>query len=134
MTNTYKWTTPNGAKVEAVITVEHITSEHRDLDGIGYEAKCNYWRRSVESVTVNGKATKMRELSRYAGKSVIVVDMVNRNKVMVALPEDVDNTIFGEEREANARKLNSEIKVEKEFNRRYAAVRRAVDDDAEPYC
>lgn len=134
MTNTYKWTTPMGANVEAVITVEHITTEHRDLDGVGYEAECNYWLRSVESMTVNGKPTRMKDLGWYAGKNVIVVDMVKRNKVMVALPDDVDAALFGEEREARARKFAAEMKAESEYSRRYDAVRRAMDDDAEPYC
>ena len=137
MTNTYTWTTPRGAKVEATITVNHITTEHRDLDGIGYEAKCNYWRRTVDTMTINGQPTKMKELGYYAGKCVISVDRIKRGKVydtvMVAVPADVEESIYSEERAYIARKNAANEKAEAEYQKNRRSVLKAMDDDAEPY-
>lgn len=138
MTNTYKWTTPNGAKIEATITVNHITTEHRDLDGIGYEAKCNRWSRTVERMTLNGKPTAMKELSYYNSQHVIIIDRIKRGRVydslMAALPADVVEAIFGEEEADMARRAAAAEKAEAEYQRNRRAVLNAMNDDAEPYC
>ena len=61
-TKSYTWTTPRGAKIEAVVTVEHITRELIDADGHKIVANCNDWVRRVDRMTVNGKTTEMKEL------------------------------------------------------------------------
>ncbi len=138
MTSTYTWTTPRGANVEAVITVEHITREHRDLDGIGYEAECNRWIRTVERMTVNGQPTKMKALGYYNAQHVITIDRIKRghvyDSVMVALPADVVEALFGEEKADKARRDAAAERAEAEYQRHYQAVKKMMDDDAEPYC
>ena len=62
MTKTYTWKTPRGAEIEA-IRVEHCTSRNTSADGWEMEVKCDEWFRLVEDTKVNGKATKMMELT-----------------------------------------------------------------------
>ena len=47
-TNTYTWKTPRGARIEATITVNHITSRTVSADGWPVEVKCNDWLYAVD--------------------------------------------------------------------------------------
>lgn len=122
MTKTYNWTTPRGAKIAATITVEHITTKTVDADGFKVPVKCSEWMRSVDSMTVNGKETKRHELYNERGTRCILIDRVGKDRVLVALPSDVVDAVYGEEIDENKRKLDRAIKVENAVAAHRAAV------------
>lgn len=112
VTKTYNWTTPRGAKVSATITVEHITTKIADADGFKLPVKCSEWVRSVDSLTVNGKETEMHELYNERGTRCILIGRVGKDRVLVALPADVVDAVYGEEIAELNRKIDHTIKVE----------------------
>lgn len=112
-TNIYTWKTPRGARIEATITVDHITSKTLYNDGNPVEAKCNHWLYSVDALTANGKATALRELSSWGATPVIVIARRGKDKTMVAIPDDIADAIYGEERRWRAKSLDREIEAEK---------------------
>ena len=122
MTKTYSWTTPRGAKISATITVEHITTKVVDADGFKVETKCSEWRRSVDSMTVNGKAAKLHELYTERGTRCILIDRIGKDRVLVALPADVVNAVYGEEIAENKLRLERADRVEKSVSAHREAV------------
>ena len=122
MTKTYSWTTPRGAKISATITVEHITTKVVDADGFKVETKCSEWRRSVDSMTVNGKAAKLHELYTERGTRCILIDRIGKDRVLVALPADVMNAVYGEEIAENKLRLERADRVEKSVSAHREAV------------
>lgn len=98
MTKTYTWKTPRGAQIEATIRVEHETTAKTSADGWEMEVKCDSWFRIVEDMKVNGRATKMMELTKYGDQDCIMIDKAGKDKVLVAIPADVVEDLFGEER------------------------------------
>lgn len=127
MTTTYTWTTPRGAKISATITVEHITREVSFADGWNIETECDRWTRTVDSMTVNGKPTKMRELHDERGTACILIDRIGKDRLLVALPADVEAAIYGEERSASASKLNAAIAAERAYNEHVSAVEKMMN-------
>lgn len=122
VTKTYNWTTPRGAKISATITVEHITTKVVDADGFKVETKCSEWRRSVDSMTVNGKAAKLRELYTERGTRCILIDRIGKDRVLVALPADVVNAVYGAEIAENKLRLERADRVEKSVSAHREAV------------
>lgn len=108
MTSTYKWTTTRGAKIIATITAEHITRETISADGWTIEVDCDRWMYHVDSLTVNGRHTKLQELRFECNRDCILIDRIGKDKVLVALPEDVVEAVYGEERSAKRRKSRKE--------------------------
>lgn len=127
MTNTYIWATPKGANISATITVKHITTETVYADGLNIEVKCDRWARNVDSMTVNGRPTKMRELYNEDGIDCILIDRVGNNRILVALPDDVVTAIYAEERNDAARKLAATIAAEKAYEAHINAVKKMMD-------
>lgn len=124
MTKTYTWTTPKGAKIEATITTKHITRKTVSADGWPVEVKCSEWFYTLDDLKVNGKATKMKELSQYAGQDCIIIDKVGKDTVMAAIPADVSEEIYGEKR----REVEARIKANIELDRKMEEHRQAVYD------
>lgn len=120
MTNTYNWVTPSGNQVSATITVTHVTRDIDYADGWNIEVNADYWRRTVDKLTVNGKETKLRELDNFS--QCILIDRVGKDRIMVKLPQDVIDAIYGEERRNNERKLENAIKNEREYQAHVNAV------------
>ena len=128
MTHTYNWTTARGAKISATITVTHITRDTAYADGFNIEVSADRWERTVDSMTVNGKPTKLRELYNERGTKCILSDRIGKDRILVALPSDVEEAIYGEERLESARKLDAAIKAEKEYDAHVAAVCKMMDE------
>ena len=120
MTKTYTWTTPKGAEIEATIRVEHKTRTKTSADGWEMEIKCDDWFRVIEDMKVNGKATKMMELTRYCDQDCIMIDKVGKDRVLVAIPAEVIEELFGEERRnAKARdEANDRLEEKMEAHRK----------------
>lgn len=120
MTNTYNWVTPSGNQVSATITVTHVTRDIDYADGWNIEVNSDYWRRNVDKLTVNGKETRLRDLDNFA--QCILIDRVGKDRIMVKLPQDVIDAIYGDERRNNERKLEIAIKNEREYQAHVNAV------------
>ena len=120
MTNTYNWVTPSGNQVSATITVTHVTRDIDYADGWNIEVNSDYWRRNVDKLTVNGKETSLRDLDNFA--QCILIDRVGKDRIMVKLPQDVIDAIYGDERRNNERKLENAIKNEREYQAHVNAV------------
>lgn len=127
MTTTFNWTTPRGAKIAATITVEHITRKTIDADGFAVEVSCSEWERTIDSLTVNGKPTALRELSWYGGKYVIVIAKRGKDRTMVAIPSDVEKAIFGEERKEMDAQLAQSAEAEKQYKAHVALIEKAMN-------
>lgn len=76
-------------------------------------------------MTVNGKETKLRELDNFA--RCILIDRVGKDRIMVKLPQDVIDAIYGEERRNNERKLENAVKNEREYQAHVNAVLKMMD-------
>ena len=79
-------------------------------------------------MTVNGKPTKLRELYNERGTKCILIDRIGKDRILVALPSDVEEAIYGEERLESARKLDAAIKAGKEYDAHVAAVYKMMDE------
>ena len=104
-TKTYNWTTPRGAKVSATITVDHITSKTINSDGFQIEVDCNEWYYQVDDMTVNGKPTELKQLYMEGNQRCILIARRGKDRVLAALPADIENDIYGEEREYKRNKI-----------------------------
>ena len=113
MKNTYTWKTPKGANIEMTITVNHITSEIISADGIPVEVKCDKWQYVVDSCKVNGKETESKDLTKINNTDCIVIAYRGADRVAAALPSDISDAIYGEERQDRAEK---EAATEKMMN------------------
>lgn len=127
MTKTYSWTTPKNVKVEATITVEHITHKTVDVDGCLVERKCDEWRRSIDALTLNGKDAKIKMFSVYNGQDVIVVDRVGKNDVMALLPANVVAEVYGEERKAAEAKRKAAVEMYRKAEEDERAILKMMD-------
>lgn len=122
MTKTYEWTTPRGAKITATITVNHITRKTINADGHKVEVNCDEWTRSIDEMTINGKPTAMRKLHYEQNTDCILTGYCGKDRLLVALPADVVEDIYGEERrERAARQARSDA-----ADREYEAHRNAI--------
>lgn len=126
-TKSYTWTTPRGAKIETVVTVEHITRELVDADGYKIVANCNDWVRRVDRMTVNGKTTEMKELWNEKGQSCIMIGKRGRDRILVVLPDDVDVSIYGAQREEIKQAAAKAFAAEKMYNDHYNMVVNAMN-------
>lgn len=129
MTNTYTWTTPRGAKIEATITATHITTRTVDADGFKVDTKCDQWIRTVDAMTKDGKPTALKELWCERGTECIMIGRIGKDRLLVALPANVVSAVYGEEREATKRKRDASYAAEKAYMDHYNMVRKAMDDD-----
>lgn len=115
MKKTFTWTTTRGAKVEATITVEHITRKTVDSDGWKLDVNCNEWHRHVDSLTVNGKATEEKRLWWGPNNEpVIIIGRRGKDTIMAAIPEDVGEYLYGGEREENRQERVAELAKQKD--------------------
>lgn len=127
MTTTYNWTTPRGAKIEATITVNHITRETVDADGFEVDVKCDEWHRTIDKMLVNGKPAKMAELTYEQGTHCILIDRIGKNRVLVAIPQNVVDAIYGEQNRATDAQLEVAHKFEKMIDAHRAMVEKAMN-------
>lgn len=127
MKKSYKWTTPRGAKIEATITVEHITRKTVSADGWDMEVSCNEWYRRVDAITVNGKPTKRKELWTEGNTRCILIDMIGKDRLLVALPKEVEEDIYGEEREVNRKAHERAVEIEKQLDDQRRAVEKMMN-------
>ncbi|HWS42101.1 MAG TPA: hypothetical protein VN421_03325 [Pseudoflavonifractor sp.] len=126
MTNTYTWTTAKGAAIEATITVTHITTETVDADGYKVDVKCDRWQRTVDSITVNGNATKLRELWNEKGTACLLIDRIGKDRLLIVIPTDVVTAIYGEEREVTARRIKAARAADAEYTASYNRIKKAM--------
>ena len=126
MTKTYNWTTARGAKISATITSEHITSQTVYADGWNIKTKCSEYKYTVDAVTVNGKATELKELWIEKGMRCIMIARQGRDRVLVALPQDVIDSVYGDEMDELNRRLAAAEKAEKEYNAHCEMMRKAM--------
>lgn len=133
MTKTYNWTTPRGAAIQATISVEHITRETISADGCPVEVSCDRWQRTVDSMTVNGQPTELKELYTEGNKQCILIKCVGNDRLLVALPSDVEDDIYGEERRSNEAKAAIRAEEDAKYEAHREMMRKAMDDDSEPY-
>lgn len=128
MTQTYTWTTPKGAEIVATITTEHITRETVDADGFKVEVNCSRYDYSVDAMTVNGKPTDLKRLWTERGVNCILIAYQGKNRVLVAIPDDIAAEIYGEERAEAAARLERSMAAEAAYNAHREMMRRAMDD------
>lgn len=127
MTKTYHWTTPRGAKIAATITSEHVTHDIVDADGYKIEVKCDRWDYRVDDITVNGKPTELKRLWIEDGKRCILIGMRGKDRILVALPADVEQDVYGEEKaHAKARTLYN-AKLQDDMDAHRAAVEKMMN-------
>ena len=115
-TNTYNWTTARGAKVSATVTVEHITCKTVSADGFEVEVNCNEWFYQVDGMTVNGKPTELKELCIEGNKRCILIARHGKDRVLAALPADVEEAIYGEERAYKRARMEKNIELGKKLD------------------
>lgn len=121
---TFAWTTARGAKVELSVNVKHITTDTVNADGLAVEVKCDKWEREVTECRLNGKDTTLKELWSERGTACILIGRRGKDRILVALPKDVEEAIYGEERkaekekEARAKKVNSAYDAHREMMRK----------------
>lgn len=127
MTKTYTWTTARGAKIVATITSEHITRETAYADGYNIEIDCSKYSYHVDSLTVNGKATELKELWMEKGKNCILIGRRGADRILVLIPDDVCAQVYGEEREENRRKLAAAEKADAAYKAHCEMMRKAMD-------
>lgn len=123
-TKTYNWTTPRGAKIDMTITAEHITKETTGADGREMECSCDKWRRTIDGITVNGKNTSLKELRFENGTDCVLIERIGKDRVLIAIPPDVSEEIYGEERRAEEHGRE----VYRQYINHYNAVRRMMDE------
>ena len=116
MKSTYAWTTPKGASIEMTITVEHITHKTIDADGFEVEVNCDEWMREINSCKVNGKETALKELAIINNTDCVVIARRGADRVAAALPSDIAEAIFGEERKDRAEKKAATKKMMDEYD------------------
>lgn len=126
MTKTYSWTTPRGAKISATITAEHITRETVYADGWNIEVKCSKYQYRVDTITVNGEETERKDLWNEAGLPCILTAYRGLDRVLVVIPQDVIDDVYGAERAEMNQKLEAAEKAEKEYKEKYELVRKAM--------
>lgn len=126
MTKSFAWTTPRGAKVEMMVNVKHVTSEVISADGFPVECACDRWEREIVSCKVNGRGTALRILGIVCGKESVIIDRRGSQDIAAALPQNVIDAIYGEERTAKMAKLDAEIAVEKKYEEHRAMMRKAM--------
>lgn len=115
MKKTFSWTTPKGTQIEATITVEHITRKTVDSDGWQIEVSCNEWYRSVDALTINGKEPERRDLWWYGNDNipVIIIGYRGKDTLMVKMPSDVEEYLYGGEREERRQERVAELEKQK---------------------
>ena len=126
-TNTYTWKTPRGARIEATITVNHITSRTVSADGWPVEVKCNDWLYAVDDLTVNGKPTALKELGSWGTTPVIVIARRGKDQTMVAIPDEVAEKVYGEERRWRAERLERQLEIERAHDAAMEKVYKAMN-------
>lgn len=125
---TYKWTTARGANVELTVDVKHITTEKASADGFDLDVKCDKWHRSVSECLVNGKATALKELCYERGMCCVLIGRQGKDRILVALPKDVEEAIYGEERKEAKEKEARRAEVEKAYQAHREMMRKAMDN------
>ena len=126
MTKTYTWTTARGAQIAATITSNHITRETVYADGWNVECDCSKYSYSVDALTANGKATELKELWTERGVECILIARKGKDRVLVAIPDDVAADVYGEERAETARKLAAAKEIEDAYNAHCEMMRKAM--------
>lgn len=126
MTKTYTWTTARGAQIAATITSNRITRETVYADGWNVECDCSKYTYSVDALTVNGKATELKELWTERGARCILIARKGKDRVLVAIPDDVAADVYGEERAETARKLAAAKEIEDAYNAHCEMMRKAM--------
>lgn len=121
---TYNWTTQKGAKIEMTITVNHITKETTSADGWEMECSCNKWIRTIDEMKVNGKNTELKELWFENGTDCVLIETRGKDRVLIAIPSEVAEEIYGEERRAEEHGRE----VYRQYRNHYNAVRRMMDE------
>ena len=123
---TFAWTTARGANVELTVDVKHITTETVNADGFEMDVKCDKWQRSVSECRVNGKATALKELCYERGMCCVLVGYQGKNRILIALPKDVGEAIYGEERKAAKEKEARRAEIEKDYQAHREMMRKAM--------
>lgn len=126
MTKTYTWTTARGAQIAATITSNHITKETVYADGWNVECDCSKYVYSVDALTVNGKATELKELWTERGVECILIARKGKDRVLVAIPEDIAAEVYAEERKEAAQKAEAAKKAEAAYNAHCAMMHKAM--------
>lgn len=126
MTKTYTWTTAKGAKVVATITSNHITRETVYADGLNIECDCSKYTYSIDEMTVNGKATELKEFWDECGMQCILITRKGKDRILAAIPEDVAAEVYAEEREETKRRMEAAKKAEEAYNAHCEMMRKAM--------
>ncbi len=114
--------------MELTVDVKHITTKEINADGHIFDVKCDEWHRSVSECRVNGKATALKELCYERGMSCVLVGRQGKDRILVALPKDVEEAIYGEERKAAKEKETRRAEVEKAYQAHREMMRKAMDN------
>lgn len=114
--------------MELTVDVKHITTETVNADGFDMDVKCDKWQRNITECRVNGKDTARKELCYERGMSCVLVGYQGKNRILIALPKDVEEAIYGEERKAAKEKEARRAEVEKAYQAHREMMRKAMDN------
>ncbi len=131
MTKTYKWETPNGNKIEMTIVVEHITEDIAYADGWNIPICCDYWKRDIVTMKVNGKNTELKELYLEGNIDCVLIDRMGKDRLLVAIPPEIVNEVYGEERKTEHENLKKELLAAKEFEKHQERIYKMMDAEPE---
>ncbi|OPX85940.1 MAG: hypothetical protein A4E52_01574 [Pelotomaculum sp. PtaB.Bin013] len=128
MIKRYEFRTAKGSIVKLAVDVEHITTETADADGYKVEIPADIWVRKIIEFSVNGEVSKRADFT-YHGKDRVIKygEVTQKGKtcpLLVLLPKDIVEDIFGEE----ARAAKARIRQELEADRKYQNRRKAIED------
>lgn len=124
---TYTWKTERGAEITLDITKELVTEERIWNDGYESVVPCHAYRYTINSLLVNGTEMKAGAYKQEVGRWPEAVHYafcvpVGKKKAYIAIPDEIEAEIYGEERAYNKEKLKKELAVEEEYEKHYDAV------------
>lgn len=121
MTSTFK--TAKGANIELI--TENITSEIINADGHEIEVKADGIK--IKEVKVNGESHR-GTLTSYQGMKVINYGYQGRNPLLIAIPADVYEAVWGEYDKRIAARLAAAAEADRKYEAHYNRVMKAMEE------
>jgi len=128
MEKTYNWVTPKCAKVELTVYTEHIATKTHFADGDNVEVGCDEYSYHY-SLKLNGAtiaADQLLYVYNYNGVNAINCGKQGKNTLLIAVPDDVYNSIYGEEMEKRKAREERIDKAESEYEKHCDMMNKAM--------
>ena len=127
----YTWKTEHGADI--ILDIEKkIITEERIYDGYETVVPCHKYSYTINSLLVNGVEMKAGAYKQEIGRwpeniHYAFCVRAGKQKAYVAIPDEIEESIYGEERAYNMEKFKKELAVEEEYEKHYNAVVNAMN-------